>query len=361
LISKRVPWIVLASLLFLSVVGEGTGQAAKKKKPQREKSELFAAYVWPPPPDEAKIRLEAIFRGRADLEGSGKVAKWLIGRSPKSPYDDLKKPFAVAFDPEGRILVTDWQTGALLRFDRKEERYDVLGTQGRVRLKAPMGLAVSDSGDIYVADTGLRSVIAFGPEGDILQTYGKAGELTNPTDAALSPDGQHLLVADSKAHQIVVFDVATAEVIRRFGERGDRPGQFAFPTSLVFGPEGNLFIVDQINSRVQVLTADGEYLDEFGNLGVGFGDFVRPKDIAVDEVGFIYVTDNAFNNVQLFDIDFSLLTFVGEGGMGPGQFQGASGVAVRGSEFAVVDQLGRRVQLFRFIGPKLGGKSPPAP
>ena len=84
----------------------------------------------------------------------------------------------------------------------------------------------------------------------------------------------------------------------------------------------------------------------------GFGNFVRPKDVAVDEVGFIYVTDNAFNNVQLFDVDFSLLTFVGEGGTGPGRFHGASGVAVRGDEMAVVDQLGHRPQVFRFIVPK---------
>jgi DNA-binding beta-propeller fold protein YncE len=131
------------------------------------------------------------------------------------------------------------------------------------------------------------------------------------------------------------------------------PGEFSFPTSLAFDPEGNLLVVDQINSRVQMFSRDGEYLDGFGGLGVGFGNFVRPKDVAVDEEGFIYVTDNAFNNVQLFDTDFTLLTFVGEGGRGPGRFHGASGVAVQGPEFAVVDQLGRRVQLFRFLTPKV--------
>ena len=55
---------------------------------------------------------------------------------------------------------------------------------------------------------------------------------------------------------------------------------------------------------------------------------------------------------SFFDADFSLLTFVGETGQGPGRFYGASGIAVRGEEFAVVDQLGKRVQLFRFIAPK---------
>ena len=96
----------------------------------------------------------------------------------------------------------------------------------------------------------------------------------------------------------------------------------------------------------------GDYLDQFGSRGIGFGNFVRPKDIAVDEVGFVYVTDNAFNNFQLFDFDFTLLTFVGAGGRGPGQFQGASGIAVQGNQIAVVDLLGARLQLFRFVVPK---------
>jgi hypothetical protein len=74
--------------------------------------------------------------------------------------------------------------------------------------------------------------------------------------------------------------------------------------------------------------------------------------VAVDEVGFIYVTDFAFNNFQLFDVDFTLLTFVGEGGIGPGRFQGISGIDVQGDRIAVVDQLGHRLQIFRFLAPK---------
>ncbi|MCP4249238.1 MAG: 6-bladed beta-propeller, partial [bacterium] len=112
---------------------------------------------------------------------------------------------------------------------------------------------------------------------------------------------------------------------------------------------GNLFVVDQLNSRVQIFTPDGEFYDQFGSLGTNFGNFVRPKDVAVDPFGFIYVSDGGLNNLQLFDLDLQLLTFVGSGGTGPGQFMIASGIAVHGDEFAVVDQLNRRVQVFRFL------------
>jgi DNA-binding beta-propeller fold protein YncE len=314
-------------------------------------STSYDEYVWPPPPDPPRIQLRAILYGRADVEAQSDLQRALVGATP-DPYLKLRKPFAVAYDSQGRILVTDPGSAALLRFDRQGRALDVLGTKGAVRLKNPLGLEMGRQGTIFVADVGLKQVVAFDPEGKLQAAYGRRGELTNPTDAALSPDGTRLFVADSKAHKIIIFDRESGQLLSSFGERGDQEGKFNFPTSLTFDSDGNLYVVDQINSRVQVLTEEGEFLDSYGELGVGFGNFVRPKDIAVDEVGLIYVTDAAFNNVQLFDTDFTLLTFVGDGGRGPGQFNIASGVAVHGDEFAVVDQLNARVQIFQFLTSK---------
>ena len=317
----------------------------------------YVQYVWPPPPDEARIQLVDVFSSRAEVEGTSSLSRRLIGASPASPFDRLIKPFGVAFDTQGRVLVTDSATAALIRFDRAGRRMDVFGTRGRIRLKLPLGLHVATDGTVYVADATLAQVVAFDVEGNVAAVFGRAGDLVNPTDATLSPNGERLYVADSRAHQIVVFDIESGSVVSRLGGPGSGEGEFSYPTSLAFGPDGSLFIVDQMNARVQLLDADGEYVDTLGGRGVGFADFVRPKDVAVDDNGYVYVTDNAFNNVQLFDVDFALLTFVGEGGLNPGQFQGASGVAVQGDRFAVVDQIGHRVQVFRFLTPPVAAGS----
>lgn len=342
--------------IILAMLVAGGLDAEKSKKPKKNKKdktaareELYADYVWPPPPDEARIRLVDVISGRADVEASSKFKKALIGSGPTNPYDLMEKPFGVDFDSSGRILVTDSVNAALLRFDRTGRRFDVLGTRGAVRLAQPLGLCVGPDDTIYVADTRLRRVVAFNPEGKITKLYGAEGELLNPTDALVGPAAKLLFVADSKAHRIVIFDLESGRRESSFGERGEGDGEFNYPSSLALSIDGDLLVVDQANARVQVFDTEGSYVDQFGTRGPGPGQFTRPKDVAVDRRGFIYVTDNAFNNVQLFDADFQLLTFVGSGGRGPGAFWGASGVATHDDEFAVVDQMGRRLQLFRFL------------
>jgi len=343
---------VLWSLALL-LASDGVAHASRNQK-SKPKADPYAEYVWPPPPDKARIKLEAVISGRKDVESGSKLGKILIGASPTTPWDLLSKPFGVDFDSKGRVLVTDSGSGALLRIDVEGRRWDVFGTKGAVTLKRPLGLGVGPDDTVYVADPSLGQVVAYDAEGKLKAVYGKAGDFTNPTDAAVSPDGKSLFVPDSKEHRIVVFDLASGAKTRSFGEAGQEPGQLYYPTSVAFGPDGNLYVVDQLNSRVQLFTPAGDFIDKFGELRVGYAGFVRPKDVAVDEVGFIYVSDNALNNIQIFDTDFSLLTFIGSGGDGPGKFHGLSGVAVHGDEIAAVDQLGHRLQIFRFVVPKTG-------
>jgi sugar lactone lactonase YvrE len=343
---------LLAVLVCFLIGGGSTTAKDRSQEKLQEREATFSEFVWPPAPDKAHIRLLDVVQGRLDVEADSKFKRRLLGSSPNALYDSLKKPFAVAFDLQGRLLVTDTESKGLLRFDREAGRMDVLGTTGNLQLRAPMGLDVGPDGTIYVADAHLAKVVAFDPEGAVTTVYGKSGDLVNPTDALLSPDGKRLYVADSKAHKIVIFSQESGDVTGEI--TGADAGEFAFPTALAWSIDGDLLVVDQIKARVAVFTPEGEYLDSLGSMGVGFGHFSRPKDVAVDANGYIYVTDNAFNNVQIFDADFTLLTFVGEGGRGPGQFYGASGIAVHGKRFAVVDQLGRRLQLFTYLDEENG-------
>lgn len=346
---RRVLDLLAVAFLALSgctTVSSGGGQ---EKAPPEDR---YGQYVWPAPPDRARIRLVDILAGRADVEAASKLERTLLGAGPASPYDSLRQPSGAAWDARGRLLVTDPGLRALFRFDRAGRRLDVFGVRTAQPLRVPLGVTVAYDGTILVADSGLQKVLAFGPEGELAAAYGRPGDLEGPVDVVASDDGETLWVTDAKRHEVVAFDRKSGNVSARFGKRGVADGEFNFPGGLARAGDGSLYVVDQLNARVQVFSAAGEYLETLGGPGTRPGTFVRPKDVAVDEAGLVYVTDAAFDNVQIFDAEHRLLTFVGAAGTQPGGMQNAQGVAVRGSEFAVVDQLNRRVQVFRFLEAK---------
>jgi len=84
--------------------------------------------------------------------------------------------------------------------------------------------------------------------------------------------------------------------------------------------EGNLYVVDFGNFRVQMFSPGGDFLGMFGEAGDKMGDMARPKGIAVDSDGHIYVVDAAFGNFQIFNREGRILLFVGQMGHRPGQF-----------------------------------------
>lgn len=337
-----------ALALLLLALGCATSPSTSKSPSTKDPFEKF---VWPRPPNPARIRLSGIWANRIDVEGESGLSKALIAQSDMSPLDFLIKPFAVDFDREGRILVTDPQKAALFRIDRAGHRWDVAGTTTTPRLKVPLGLAVGPDGRIYVADSGVGQIVVFDPEmEEIVATLGTPGrELQRPTDVAISRDGLSAFVVDSSLHKVLRFDLRSGKQAGSIGTRGTGDGEFNFPVALATDPDGNLFVIDSMNSRLQIFSPDGTYLDQFGSLSTTFGGFVRPKDVAIDDRGFIYVTDAAFNNIQIFSPELDLLTFVGQGGTDLDSMNLPVGVKVRGDEIAVVDQIRGRILVFRYI------------
>ncbi len=67
------------------------------------------------------------------------------------------------------------------------------------------------------------------------------------------------------------------------------------------GPEGNVFVADFYNHRVQKFTAEGEFLVAFGSQGDGPGMFDRPTDMAEDQEGNVYVVDFGNDRVQKWE------------------------------------------------------------
>jgi DNA-binding beta-propeller fold protein YncE len=129
-------------------------------------------------------------------------------------------------------------------------------------------------------------------------------------------------------HKVHVLDKASGETLFTFGNPGPGEGEMFYPTNLAIGPEGNVYVSETNNFRVQVFTPDGEFIRKVGSVGTGWGQFSRPKGVAVDREGVLYVVDSAFNNVQMFNDQGQTLMFFGGPGNGRGNLNMPTAIAI---------------------------------
>src|SRR5262245_62144988 len=112
--------------------------------------------------------------------------------------------------------------------------------------------------------------------------------------------------------------------ITAWGSRGSGNGQFIYPVGVATDAEGNVYVADMDNHRIQKFTSDGTYLTQWGSYGGGNGQFHDLAGLATDAAGNVYVTDNN-EHIQKFTSDGTYLTQWGSGGCGSGQHRAASG------------------------------------
>ena len=132
-----------------------------------------------------------------------------------------------------------------------------------------------------------------------------------------------------------------------FSEEGSGNGQLSQPFGIDIDSEGNIWVTDTENNRVEKFSSTGEYLAQFGSEGSGNGQFKAPKGIAIDSSDNIWIVDSGNNRVQKFNSKGEYLGKFGEKGSGTGQFEGPSGIALDNSDRPfVVDTGNHRVEKF---------------
>ena len=158
--------------------------------------------------------------------------------------------------------------------------------------------------------------------------------LEHPSGMDVAPDG-HLYVIDAGQSQVVVIG-PDGEVVDRWGRRGRGPGEFDFlreeadPASAIGGvaiaPDGTVYVADTVNDRVQAFTADGEFLFDWGATGTGEGEFIEPFDLDVCPDGRVIVVDDVRDDIQVFDSRGRPLDTIGRKGSRPGELLFTSSV-----------------------------------
>ncbi len=91
--------------------------------------------------------------------------------------------------------------------------------------------------------------------------------------------------------------------------------------------EGNVYVTDSGNNRVQKFANNGTFLRRWGGLGPGNGQFSYPSGIAVDSAGSVYVSDGK-SRIQAFTADGTYVTTINLTDVGDGLTRAVREIAI---------------------------------
>lgn len=270
-------------------------------------------------------------------------------------FHSMVRPYSIATDSRGRIIVTDPGARGVHVFDFLQKKYKFLSRRekGTESLVAPQCVAVDAKDNIYVTDSETGKIFVFDANGKFSHTIGslKYGEgfFKRPTGIAIDSAAGRIYVSDTLRNKIYVTDMQ-GSVLQMIGSSGSGEGEFNFPTELRLDGS-DLFVVDAMNFRVQVFDRSGKFQYAIGKIGDTTGSIFRPKGIGIDSEGDLYVVDGLWGMVQVFNRSGQLLYYFGQRGNAPAEFQMPTGLFIdRDDRIYVVDSLNRRVQVFHYFG-----------
>lgn len=307
---------------------------------------------WPDPPETKRIAFVGEFSTSSDLGIRESVWGRFVSFTAGSRTDAMVRPMAVAVTADRKVIfVADPDARCVHRYDLLRGRYACLVISRQETLISPIGLTVTESGRLYVADSRLGRLYTVPAGGKRVERVSTSAPLEQPTGIFWDDAATLLYVTDTGSQSIKVFD-ADGEMVREFGGRGDAPGLFNFPTYLWMDARRGLLVTDSLNFRIQRFDENGNFLNVFGQHGDLAGNHARPKGVATDTFGHIYVTDALFHSLQVFNSDGEFLISIGDRGQEPGQFWLPNSIFISGDNtIYVADSYNKRVQVFRYVGP----------
>jgi sugar lactone lactonase YvrE len=324
--------------------------------------------AWPSPPNIARVRWLDYFAGsKIDYSQASTVkpkASWmdrLAGGQSEQEKVNLKTfpfqmigPYGIAIDSKGLVYVADQRVGAVFIFNPETHETELIRNGYEAHFGWVNGLAIDDDDRLFVSDGKMHRVTIFNAKHDV---DGQITEgLVDPVGLAIDTANRFLYVVDTQQDQVIVYDADTLKLLRRIGTGGKNhflttPGDFGAPQGVALDQDGNVYVTDTLNNRVEIFDADGNFISLFGKNGDGPGYFARPKGIAVDGDGHIWVADEVTDRLQVFNREGRLLTYIGQGhGNLPGQFKALVGVAIdKQNRVFTTEQYPGRMQMFRYV------------
>jgi DNA-binding beta-propeller fold protein YncE len=364
--------VALIAVLVVGLVSPVAVQAKKKKQTEAAKAESkpkldISKLVWPEPPSLPRVRYTNYFAGvKLDYTADNKKPKqgWMDRLAGAQSQDEkvtkknfpyqLLGPYGMAVDSKNRLYVADEKVGAVFVFNTETRETELIRNGFEAHFGMINAIAVDDNDRVFVSDGKLGKVLVFDANHKAEAQINEG--LVDPLGLAIDTERRLLYVVDTKQDVVLVYDADSLKPLRKIGTPGKKhtltgAGEFSLPTNIALDKEGNVYVTDSLNFRVEIFDAEGSFISQFGQHCDAIGCFERPKGIAVDSDGHIWVVDTNLALVEIFNRDGELLAYVGGPGRSLGRFNDPMGIAIdKNNRVFVSEQYPwGRVQQFRYI------------
>jgi len=294
-------------------------------------------------------------------------ARQVFGSAGSAP-GQLLSPRGIKIGPDGFVYVADAGNHRIQKFTASGQFVTAWGRESTIDTEMgipqgffdPWDVAIAPDGTIYVADTWNHRIQRLDGAGNLINAWGLLGEygpgdpagesaFYGPRGVAVGPNGQ-VYVADTGNKRIQVFEPEGGFAFQ-WGGGGVAQDYLDEPVGIAFGPDSAVYVADTWNRRVQVFDKNGDFLQQWPVAGWDVGHAEEKPYLAVDSEGYVYVTDPAHYRVLVFDHMGNYVLSFGQYGFDERSFVLPMGIAVgEDDSIYVTDAQGNRVLVFDPLG-----------
>jgi hypothetical protein len=153
----------------------------------------------------------------------------------------------VRVDPQDNIWIVDQMTNTVLKFDSEGRVAMILGRKPEAVLVPVRPPAAPAAGEV--------------------PGVGRPTDVFNrPTDVAWDGAG-NIYVADGVGNQRVAKFDKNGVFVKSWGSKGTEPGQFGTARAIAVDAQGNVYVADSPNKRIQVFDSNGTFKTQITNVG----------------------------------------------------------------------------------------------
>lgn len=248
----------------------------------------------------------------------------------------------VALNSKQHIFLFQRATPMLSEYD---EHGVYVRSLGEGLFTHPHGLRIDADDNLWTTDDGSHLVLELSPAGRVLLVLGRKGVaaesnwlFNQPTDVAFGKN-REIYVSDGYGNSRVVKFDRDGKFLKAWGKYGTGPGEFNLPHTIAVDREGNVYVGDRENMRIQIFTSEGIFVKEWTGIGYPYGLFITPDQ-------HVWMIDGGYDRIVELAQDGKILGAFGDPGHAPGQFAWGHFLAVANNRtIFVADVLNWRFQV----------------